>query len=236
MLQGEYDLLFITMHEHIESFHYFLDEFLNTFGQYIAKKTIHKVFSITKINSKLFYRGPTVTTQIRFTNSHQYALDPIDSQILRMLSANSRVKLIDIAKKTHTEKSKVLYRMRRLEKEQLLVTYTMAPNLSKIKYFPMLVFISLKNSSRYAEIIAFFDSHCITRFSYRLIGEFDIMLELYVKNPIELRQFVQQFKEQFQETIIELMLLTVYLDFPLNWFPFRAEAKEPQKLLKNKKP
>jgi DNA-binding Lrp family transcriptional regulator len=180
---------------------------------------VHRVIGITKINSKLFYRGETVRTKLQVTDNKPISLDDLDIKILKILSTNARAKLIDIANETQSEKSKILYRIRRLEEKKIIVSHNVSTNLEKLNYFPIILCISLRNTKYIPSITEFFDKNSVCIFSYTLIGEYDITLEIYTKNPSELRNLMKKFKKQFQKQIINTMLMTVYKDGPLNWLP-----------------
>jgi DNA-binding Lrp family transcriptional regulator len=219
ILDGYYDMFFITMHNTMESLNTFVNEFLDLYGEYVAKKNIHRVLGITKINSKLFYRGETVRKSLRVTDNKPIKLDPLDMEILKILSTDSRTKLIEIAKSTGSEKSKILYRIRRLEDKGIIVSYNISTNLEKLKYFPIILLISLKNTAYIPNMIEFFDKHSVCIFAYTMLGEYDLALEIYAKSPSELRNLVKKFKNEYQKQVISTMLMTVYKDSPLNWLP-----------------
>ncbi len=224
--EGNYDIQFITTHKSISELHEFINGFMKMFGRYIAKKTLHRLISINKLNSKLFYKGPSIKRYINLADNKNEKLDHLDMEILKILSANSREKLVELAKRTKTEKSKTLYRKKRLEKKGLIVSYNLAYNLDKIKYFPILLCLSLKNTSFIPSIIEYFDEEGLCMNAYNLIGEYDLMVEMHVEDPVKLRLLIKDFKTRFQKHLIDTSLLTVYKDFPLNWFPHRAGLRK----------
>lgn len=219
IIEGEFDLNFITMQKNAIEFHRFLNNLLNLIGEYVYKKIVHRIINITRINSKLFYKGPTIRNKIHLLEHKNVKLDKLDFKILTILSSNSRAKLVEIATKLKSEKSKILYRIKRMEENGVIASYNMSINLEKIQYFSILGCLSLKNSSFIPGIIEFFDKYSICVNCSEIIGEYDLALEIYIKSPNELRNLIKKFKTQFLNHIIELKVFTTYKEYNFDWFP-----------------
>lgn len=221
LVEGKHDLVFMTAQKKTSLFNDFMEDFLSLFGEHVHKKAIHRMVKMTKINSKLFYRGEkdTVKSVINLIDNQDMKLDPLDAGILKNLSKDSRMNVVTIAENLKSEKSKILYRIRRMQKNGIIVSYNISTELEKIRYFSIYLCVSLKKSSFINSIIDFFDKYGVCIFAYSLLGEYDVILEIYLRNPVEQREIIKKFKLQFQDHVIDTMILTIYRNYAFDWIP-----------------
>ena len=71
-------------------------------------------------------------------------LDAFDKKLLYELDRNSRAELASLAKKLQRSKPFVLYRIRRLEEEGVITSYTAIVDMSKLGYFTFRAYIKFQ--------------------------------------------------------------------------------------------
>ena len=78
-------------------------------------------------------------------------LDKKDLQILGILDWNARMPITQVAKKVKLNKDVVRYRIRNLEKQEIISAYYSLINISKIGYLTFRLYLDLKDVSKEIE-------------------------------------------------------------------------------------
>ena len=79
-------------------------------------------------------------------------------KIMQILSTEARISLIELGKRIKVDPKVVKYRIKKLEKEGIIITYTSAPNFDKLGLQFIQINFSLKNLKTIPAIIDFFDN------------------------------------------------------------------------------
>jgi len=222
ILEGTYDLVFSTIQKNISELRVFLQKFFNNFGTYVLEKEIHTTAKTHKLNQKFLYEGKTVKKTFSHIDFGNYSLDEIDLGIMKLISTNSRVKLTDIANDTFIDSRLIKYRIKKLEKEGVIVTYAAALNLAQINREFIQIDMVLKDPAIIPSIIDFFDKTNTCIFAYELLGKYDLSIEIYVKNDEMLRGILEEFKMQFLDNYVYYDISHVYREYVINWSPFHV--------------
>jgi len=208
------------MHRSPSGLKEFLSGFYNNFGSYLMQKSMHTIIASHKLNQKILFPGKTVKSILYHGKTSNYSLDKIDLQIIKKLSTQARIRLIDLAKVIKEDPKVIRYHIKKLEKEGIIVGYFTALSLARLNREFIQLDISLRNPKSVKSIIEFFDKTNSCIFAYELLGRYDLSLELYAKNDKELRKIMAQFKEKFLEDYIFYDLSHIYREFVINWSPF----------------
>ena len=222
ILEGTYDLVFSTIQKNISELRVFLQQFFNNFGTYVLEKEIHTTAKTHKFNQKFLYEGKTAKKTFSHVDFGNYSLDEIDLGIMKLISTNARVKLTEIANDTHIDSRLIKYRIKKLEKERVIVTYATALNLTQINREFIQIDMVLKDPAIIPSIIDFFDKTNTCIFAYELLGKYDLSIEIYVKNDEMFRGILEKFKMQFLDNYVYYDVSHVYREYVINWSPFHV--------------
>ena len=220
VMEGAYDICFVAMHRFPSGLKEFLSGFYNNFGSYLMQKSMHTIIASHKLNQKILFPGKTVKSILYHGKTSNYSLDKIDLQIIKKLSTQARIRLIDLARVIKEDPRVISYHIKKLEKGGIIVGYFTALSLAKLNREFIQLDISLRNTKSVKSIIEFFDKTNSCIFAYELLGRYDLSLELYAKNDKELRKIMAQFKEKFLEDYIFYDISHIYREFVINWSPF----------------
>jgi len=135
-------------------------------------------------------------------------LDPKDFSILYELFVNSRQSSTKISKKTNINKSVVKYRIKKLEKNGIIDTYCIIPDIQKIGYQLYRFYITLQFSSpgKEKEIISFLLDK---KNSWRMEssqGKFDIILTFLIKHHEELIDIYEEIMKKYSQYIKQISI------------------------------
>ena len=220
--EGQYDMVFLTIHKNISELRKFMQHFFNLFGMYVLEKNIHTMTKTHKLNQKFLYNGKTIKKTFNQIDIRDYSLDTVDVGIIELLSTNARIKLIDIAQHLRLDSRIIKYRVKKMEQTGIIVEYTTALNLTSLNREFIQIDIVLKDPSYIPSIIDFFDSTNTCIFVYELLGKYDVSTEIYVENDEMLRNILEKFKELFLDSYVYYDLSHVYREYVINWSPFHA--------------
>ena len=139
---------------------------------------------------------------------------------MQILSTEARMSLIDLGKRIKVDPKVIKYRIKKLEKEGILIAYTSAPNFDKLKLQFIQLNFSLKNLKTIPSIIEFFDRTNKCLFALELLGKYDLTIEIHVENDRILRQILENFKKQFVDQYNDYDVFNIYKEHVVTWLPY----------------
>lgn len=142
-------------------------------------------------------------------NEKKIKLDKLDLRILKILSENGRERLIDIATKCDTSSEAILYRIRRLKKEKVILGNRILFNKKLLGYHSSLVLLnfsrfSKENKEKILRLAR--NSKSTSTLSFNL-NKPHCLIQILHKDEEELRQTIEQVKKTFEDEPIELEIL-----------------------------
>ncbi|MEK6927945.1 MAG: winged helix-turn-helix transcriptional regulator [Nanoarchaeota archaeon] len=142
-------------------------------------------------------------------NKEEIKLDERDKKILKILSINARTKLIDIASKSKTSIESVLYKIKRMEKERLILGSRAYFDMDKIGYFYTLLLINMTQMSKSnQEKIKNFAKTNPNIDSISLMANTpNCYIQVFNKSESELREVLKSLKEHFKEELFSVNIL-----------------------------
>ncbi|MBI5227863.1 Lrp/AsnC family transcriptional regulator [Candidatus Micrarchaeota archaeon] len=218
--EGAYDIVFLGIHKTSGDLKEFLENFSRKFGMYLVDKNIQKIVTSYKINQKILYDGKTSKKIFYHAEPVDYQPEQLDLKILKALSKQARIKLIDLARKLEDDPRVLKYHIKKMESKGIIVGYASTLNFKLFGLEFIQIDISLKHHGLISKIIDFFDETRTCVFAYEILGKQDLSLELYVENDEQLRRIIVLFKENFKEYYISYEVSRIYREYMSNWSPF----------------
>jgi len=222
IIEGQYDLVFLTIQKNPSELKGFLQCFLNTFGMYVQEKNILILIKTHKLNQKFLFEGNTIKKTFNHVELKNYSLDKIDLGIMKSISINARMKLSDIAQSLKVDSRLIRYHIKRMEHAGIIVAYTTDMNLVQLSRELIQIDIALKDPAFILRIIDFFDKTNTCVFVHEILGKYDLSVEIYVENDEMLRNILEKFKEQFLDHYVYYDVSHVYREYVINWSPFHV--------------
>ncbi|MCH7535225.1 MAG: AsnC family transcriptional regulator, partial [Bacteroidetes bacterium] len=199
--EGRYDLTFLILAKDMRDLYQFLVPFREKFGDYILEQEILTMPAVHRFNFRFFHeKGKLLHTKYP-VELKEPKIDSIDYQIVKELAKNSRITLIDLAKKTGTETNVVKYRIRKLKKQKIIGTHVLDINFEKFGLQHFQINFSLKNHSMIDQIINYVAQNPKATFATVTLGKYDLAVEFVVQTVKELREILNDIKEKFSEHI-----------------------------------
>lgn len=220
VLEGDYDMVFITTHRNLSGLKRFMAEFMEKYGRYIQQKSIHTIVAGYKHTQGKVLDAEPQSFEYQHDKILDSGVDRHDLMILGALSSDARASLSAIARKIGRELPFARFRIKKLLKKKIIVMFSASIDFVGLGWEHIQLDISLKNLSAAPSVIEFFKSTGISIFAYDLIGKYDLSVEILVKNDHELREILDRFKEKYLNDYSSYDVSHVYQEFPPNWAPF----------------
>lgn len=149
-------------------------------------------------------------------------LDLIDRKLLFQLDQNCRQSVNKIAKKIGIHRNVALYRIKKLEKENIIRGYFTEVNTRALGLLTFRTFIKFANSTvaKEEELVKFLQNTKEIIWLFRVSGKWDLDFVFVGKNPEEYDSFFRKLRAKFNEIIDlhETALMTQLFKYPKNYF------------------
>jgi len=150
------------------------------------------------------------------------ALDLKDRKILYEMDVDCRQPISEIAKKVRLSKDTVLYRIRKLEKDNILLRYQAYINHGKLGYMSARINFKLQNTTpeKEKEIIEFIQKQPFVGFFASVEGNIDLVVWVLVKTVNELNEFWEVVTKKYINHIekTEMGVYTKIVHYPRTFF------------------
>jgi len=138
-------------------------------------------------------------------------LDKKDMEILGALSKDMRMKLIDIAAKAKISSELALHRLRKLQKQKIILGSRIQFDMEKFGYHFSLILLNIRNFTEEVKnkIKQFSqNSKYINTLNFSLTKP-NCVIQIFHKEEFELRNTIQKIKEIFADEIVDLDLMLI---------------------------
>ncbi|MDP3729082.1 MAG: winged helix-turn-helix transcriptional regulator, partial [bacterium] len=164
--------------------------------------TLHK--KTTFLYEKYFGAIPKSITEKK---TKAYKTDKKDKIILQELTKNSRIDSVALSTKVSLTAPAVAQRIKRLEASGHIENYSIFVDVQKLGLFQYSIFVINKNIDEKQKLINYLKYHKNVSFLAEYVGDPFIEFGLFVKDPYELRERLQEIEETFPNNrVIELSL------------------------------
>src|SRR3989344_2235837 len=201
---GKYDAIFAFQAKDIIEFENTKNEIINKFSKYILNKQIVVNLRYYLYNRKWLiedYKQTRIKVYGGLADKENF--DGIDLIIMREITLNSRITILELAKKANISAPQVIYRIKKLIEKEVLVRFTTNIDLKKLgyEYCKALVYFQSYLPERKKEFIDYCSKHPNIIAIVDVIGPWDIELEFEVKNFEEYMNIMAEMRKKFPDII-----------------------------------
>jgi DNA-binding Lrp family transcriptional regulator len=154
-----------------------------------------------------------------------------DRKILKELFINARTPFSIIAKRVGLSKEVVNYRVKKLIERGILIRFNTIIDVQKLGWQIYFINIQLRNIDNAVEeaIIADLTAHSHVAQVLKCIGNYDLILKVFVKDYVDAHNIVKEletkFKNHINEYVIDLVEQEVPVPLPFFYEPFKITGK-----------
>jgi Lrp/AsnC family leucine-responsive transcriptional regulator len=220
-LLGEWDFMLEFGCKGIEQFNLMMKELKQKFSGIIDRYEVHIVsdsFKVEQLPLELIKEGPAEIKVFSEAKS-LVKLDELDKKLLFELNKDCTLPLNILAKKLGVTYETASARIKQLQKNKIILSFTARISLGKLGYDVYLVLLDLRNVSKGKEsaLKNHVNLNKKVRYAFMSGTKPSILLYLAVKNSEELDRFMRDIKEKFSDTIYNMkyMLSTQQIRYEL---------------------
>lgn len=127
--------------------------------------------------------------------------DETDIRLLKIISTDARLPLVDIAHKLEVASDTVRQRLKKLMKKQVIQGFRAALNLRKLGYYWYKIRLDLENVAKTGHILEYAHAHPNIVYAYQAIGGYDLELELEVESYEKFKEILNDIRGTFSADI-----------------------------------
>ena len=219
--RGKWDLAISLLAKSNYEFGKELSKFMDEYSKFILEKDV----LLTEYSPMYAREFLEETTKREFTYGIPekiYSLDDTDKLILKELSLNARISIIDLSDKTKLTRDILNYRIKKLKKENVISQYSVLPNLENIgiKLYKIILRTKNFNEKEETKLRDYIKANKKTTQFLKLIGAWDLEIELEVKDEDELYKILNEMRKDFSNIIRDFDILRITKTYKYNYYPF----------------
>jgi len=221
-VEGNWDINTWFLYKSIEEMNEFWNKFLEKYNNHIEKREFAIYSNIYYFNRVYLLDKKQLNPPISFVSlSKEENLDEKDLEILNLLAENARVSIIDISKKTRLTPKTIISRIKKLEEKKVIIGYRAEFDLEKLGYKYYKIHISTFNTSKekMEKLKQYLYAHPNIVYDNKVLGGYDIEIEIQVENENKLRGFIEELRKNFSNIIKDYEVLRYYKEYRLRFFP-----------------
>jgi len=220
-IRGRWDLAVSILAKSNFEFGKILNQFMNKFSKFILEKDV----LLTEYSPIYAREYLTETKPLEFVYglpSKIYELDETDKKILKILSTNARISIIDLAEKIKLSRDIINYRLKKLKKDGIIIQFRTYLKLEVLGLKHYKIIFKTKNFDKQVEkeIKSYIASHKKATQFLKLIGSWDLEIEFETEDEDELYKILNDIRKKFSSIIRDFDILRITKTFKYDYFPF----------------
>ena len=198
--EGDIDIAFYLWVKSIPEFSKKWFAFISKYKKYIMKYEIYESVNMVHYPMKPLLEKFTTEEKV-IGNEDKVDYDQIDYEILRAMTENASMSIVELAKKIKLTPKAAIYRLKKLEKKKIILGYNTLIDTNKLDYKFYKIDFYLNDLSRIKEMFEFAKQHKNIVYRMRTIGGPDFEIEVMVKDVLEMKKVINEIREMFSDTI-----------------------------------
>jgi len=157
------------------------------------------------------------------TEPEEIEVDEKDIEILKLIAANARMPIVEIASKLKISPKTVIARIRALESKKVIVGYKAEIDHVKLGYQYYKADFILNNTSTkdLAELKDYIKFHPNIVYNHEVLGGSDVEIEIHVDNVEKLREIIEDIKSKFGKIIMDYSTMHLYKEHKSLFLPVK---------------
>ena len=220
-IRGRWDLAVSIIARSNFEFGKVLSKFMNQYSKFVLEKDV-LLTEYSPIYAREYLTETKPSEFVYGVPSKIYELDDTDKKILKELSKNARINIVDLAEKTKLSRDIINYRLKKLTKEKIIVQYRCYLNLQNLGINHYKIIFRTKNFDEQfeKEIKAYVTQHKKATQFLKLIGSWDLEIEFETENEDELYKILTDIRKRFSNVIRDFDILRITETYKYDYFPF----------------
>jgi DNA-binding Lrp family transcriptional regulator len=224
---GKYDLVIALFTKDVKQFNNSLNIIFNKYGNYIKEKTF--IIDIDAVYCKNKYLLKNPDSYLRkdelYGDRESANLEKGDMLILKTLDQDPRMSILELSRRTGFSFDTVRRKLKHLTDDKIIQGFKIKINPSAFGYewYVLLLELNIISDEDRGKLIRYLQNNKNAVYIINTIGNWNMMVDLHLKNYNHFQQFLAQLKKEFGGIIKSHEHLTITKDCKTTFVPERAE-------------
>ena len=220
---GQYDLIVALFTKDVKQFNNSLNKIFNKFGDYIKDKTFIIDIDAVYCKNKYLLKEPHsfLRKDELYGETQLASLEKGDMLILKTLDKDPRMSALEVSRKTGFAFDTVRRKLKRLQEEGIIQGFKIKINPSAFGYewHVLLLELNIISDEERAKLVKYLQNNKNVVYIINTIGNWNMMVDLHLKNYNHFQQFLTQLKDEFGGMIKSHEHLTITKDCKTTFVP-----------------
>ncbi len=148
-------------------------------------------------------------------------MDKLDLKILQILDFNGRMPISQIAKKVHSNKDVVAYRIKKLEEQNIIMRYFPVLDMNQLGYYTSRLYFDLEemNEAQEKDFISFLDKEIHAGLIFRMDYPYRYGIVMWTKSIFDIEQVIIDIKRKLGKILLRYnyTLFCTYKVYPKDY-------------------
>lgn len=221
---GRWDIIVGFLMHNINEFDDEIQEILERFAPYITDKAMTTTVYLAHHGREFLYQkseGKAPSMIYHTSREKQEKIDDLDMEILKLLTNNARMPLVEIATRLQTTPRIAEYRVRELEKKGIILGYRahLEPKVMGRTFCKAIISLASTKKENVDQFINYVVSIPGAVWPQRVIGAWDIELDFELESYDKFQEIIFDLKQKFPDLIKDYDFCLVSKEFKLDFFP-----------------
>lgn len=197
---GTYDLMAGFVVRNLREFCDMKNELFGAYSDYLLSADI-SIMLQSEVYGKKYFLGGQQGKRLYFGEQEKVELEKLDIEILKMISKNTRIKIVETASLLGTTPRIVMYRLKQLEKNGVIQKYTISINheLLGISFFKSFIYLSDTKQKKTIGNYLASNNYCYA--NVEVLASWNLEPEFEVYSNADYYKIVDELEERFGGSI-----------------------------------
>lgn len=200
-MHGKWDYALFLGVKTISEFHTIWEDIMFLYKKKIKMYNVAVYAPIYNFNRKFFLDEAKEAVQRIYGAGEKEKIDDTDWKLIESYANNVRQSSLEISKKLNISSDTVRNRIKRLERDKIIVGYKLGLNLEKLDHVSYRIDLQLISTERNKEIFEYCRTHKNIYQINKSIGGADFEIEVIVKDLNHLIKLIDEMKTRFKNVI-----------------------------------
>lgn len=217
---GAYDLGMIVYTKSITEFIELTRDIQFKYGKYIREKFQSIGTKISHYSHRFDSNAQAKEIILQETQT-TIIVDVLDAHIIELLCKNARTTLVSMAEQLKKDPRVIAYRIKELERKQIILGYRPALDYQKVGYQYYKVFMSFAaiDKERYARLLAYIKANKALIYLVEALSSYDLDMELLLQDEEDYFHFITDLKHAFPGIVNNCEKLIGRETLKITYFP-----------------
>ncbi len=227
--KGRWDLNITVFARTINHFDETISPFYEKYGEYILDQEFNTTLQVGIMSKDWLLSEKKAASKVTFFGGEyeDIGIDKTEIELLRTIANNGRMSALQIAKKMNTTARIILYRLKELEKKEVILGHTTSLDLELLQkqFFKAMIYFNKFNRFIRDKIIQYCKQKPQIGFFIFCVGSWPVEIELIVDNNKQFYDIMDDMQAHFPE-MKKYDFVIMPQEYKFDWIPqcYQAES------------